>query len=77
MRLYRVRVEFEYGVLADDEYEARAYVADAVESANITVIDAETVGHAPPEGWGEDTLVYNRLGRDVTWAQAIEEDKGS
>jgi hypothetical protein len=78
-KLYNVTVEFEYAVLAEDEYEAAHYAEEAFgdcdASACCLVSEAtpDPTGEVTrPSGWTDDTLVYGARNEDVTLVQAIE-----
>lgn len=77
-KLYIVRVDFEYAVLADDEHEATRCAAEVIsdfeirEFCSVSEVKPGRNGEIPrPDSWGDADLVYGSHTEDITLAQAI------
>lgn len=71
-KLYTVRVEFEYAVMADDEHEACSYADDVARDFyawDESSMAFEVKRRTPPDGWKPGALVYG-TSDDVTLARA-------
>lgn len=76
MKLHHVCVTFEFAAVAETEREAIEFAQKEAENIfledHASLINDEYCNE-PPDGWGYQTLVYNTLGRQMTWEQAAEE----
>ena len=87
-RLYVVQVEFEFAALAESEKEACRFTDQAIQDmsmmddcARAQIISFQKFPNHPeklpmkPDGWEDDDLVYGAGNRDLTLAEAIEEER--
>lgn len=80
MKLYKVHIEVEGAVLAEDEHEASVYADQIVDDLS-TLSDCTEVNEIKPfhgkpiypDGWGGKDLVYNGESKDITFDQAWEQ----
>lgn len=79
-RLYIVRVEFEFAVIAESEQRATRFAEDALNDMDTTDVctafraELGPTGEVtPPDGWSDDTLVYCSGNEDITFEQAVAE----
>ena len=82
-RLYTVKVEFEYAAFVEDKAEASQFAAQAMQDDGFGIESMCTVTlvkivemdgkHIPiePDGWEDDSLVYQTGELNTTWAEAV------
>jgi len=76
MKIYKVTIEVEALVMAEDEYEARECVDDILDNESKDIGIYEISFDRPrfflPRNWAMDTLIYHNESDDISVAQAIE-----
>jgi hypothetical protein len=77
MKIYRVSIQYEALVLAEDQYDAEDYVDDIIDNEHKDISIKELDFNRPklfflPPGWSVNTLIYHPDSNDLTVDDAIK-----
>jgi hypothetical protein len=81
VKLYTVKVSFDYVVVAEDQHDAYqvglGYVKDALSDMSIHDVDMEVTSGVSAYGWDDDCLPYGGDGRKRTrdYKQEIKDEQ--